>query len=346
MFEFLMSKARLVEFAGRQLVFLSKSRYTLRRTHPVKIQLQPNKPARVFDVRVESSRPVDGGFVYVGKIRGSEPAPLPLRGESLRAATRRHCALSFQGSEGSGRTLDFSRLGFRAQVEGKLQPGQRLDLSFQLGRPELDGITVPVVVEVRWVRHESGIGGLAGFRILSEIKDNERAVSILEAVANKTSSEQILATLASFKASQETTEEVESEPLCQESEPRELSRHGVKAILRGFSWDGPQGSLLLRFTDQKGRVRRLLFPSCQRLRFQDVRPNIKVAELVAHELCPDQDGYSTAADLTSAVFRLYDHRGALVLEIVSQQFRVLRKELETRNVVAFRRRAHLKVAGF
>lgn len=350
MFEFLMAKAKLVEFAGRQLVFLSKSRYPLRRTHPVKIQLQANKPARVLDVRVETARKTSAGYVYVGNVRGTEPAPLPLRGESLRSAPRQHCAFRFEGEGGSGWTLDFSRSGFRAQVEGQLEPGQRMEFNFELGRPELEGVRVPIVAEVRWVRHESGIGGLAGFQIVGEVKENQDSIAILQAVARKTSSEKILSTLAenASRTQVESVQVVKAEPVqtAAPSKCRELGRHGVKAILRGFSWDGPQGSLLLRFTDREGRVRRLLFPKCHRLQFWDVRPNIKVAEMVAHELCPDEDGYSTLQDLTSSVFRLYDHRGALVLEIVSQQFRVLKKELETRNVVAFRRRSRRKVAGF
>lgn len=324
MFQFLTGEAKLVEYKGRQLVFFADERYSLRRTHPVSLKLQDHQPAKSLEVFVETSREVKGGFVYVGKVRSAEPALRPLHGNAQRQA-RRHCkSIRFQGQGCAGRTIDISDRGFQAEFSGKPEIGTKMSLDFKIGSG-----SVTVVAEARWVGHSSGVGGLVGFQVDPAQGTNRRAMALLQAK----------------QVPQPATVLVHPEAPPTEPAP-ELRRHKVGAHLRAFSWDGPEGSLLVRFKDARGRVRRLLFPNCQRLKLADARANILVAELSELQPCPGEEAVSGLQDLTRCLYRLEDQHGDLVMEVVSQPFKVLKSDLETRNVVSFRRKSRPLACGF
>jgi hypothetical protein len=327
LFEFLKSKVELVDYRGRQIVFVSKSRYTLHKTHTVRVQLQAHKPAQLLDVRVVSSRHEDSGFVYVGQVRGHLDCSA-VSGRALRASVRTVQRLSLRGESLRGVTLDLSSHGFSAEVEGPLEVGQQLELEVDGDRPNSQDSGqggVRVRAEVRWVKFEPGIGGVAGFRLLKTLP------SRLPETVRETS----------LRDSQVLDTKLAADPRVSSSDLRVVK---VAATLRGFIWNSQDSTLLVEFKNTDGRTRSVLFPGCKGLEVSEARSGTAVATLVE---CRNPNlEVATVDDLTSCRYQLRDERGKVVMSLVAQPFQVCNTQEPQRKVVAFRRWSTKKAVGF
>jgi hypothetical protein len=243
-------------------------------------------------------------------------------GRALRSSPRITQRLSLRGENLSGHTLDLSSEGFRAEVRGPLEVGQHLDLEVGFDRSvdqESGHLGARVRAEVRWVKFEPGIGGLAGFRLLESLS------------------------APSAPAPPEALSAPEAAAGCAENDGSPV-RTGrlvkVDACLLSFTWNCQTFSLVLEFKNSSGRIKSVLFPGCENLSISEFTAGIAVATLLEyHRLDQAVD------DAASRQYQLHDKSGKVLVSFVSQPFQVIKSRENHRKVVAFRR-ASKSAVGF